>query len=103
VAKADAADWLETTLVAAEEPGVTRVVLHSVAFQYFPAETQERIARHLDMVGAAATADAPVAWLRYETERLQSTPTLRLRIWPRGEDRLLAHADPHGRKIQWVS
>ncbi len=39
VAKADAADWLETTLVAAEEPGVTRVVLHSVAFQYFPAET----------------------------------------------------------------
>ncbi len=55
------------------------------------------------MVGSAATADAPVAWLRYETERLQSTPTLRLRIWPRGEDRLLAHADPHGRKIQWVS
>ncbi len=102
VAKADAADWLETTLVAAEEPGVARVVLHSVAFQYFPAETQERIARHLDMVGSAATADAPVAWLRYETERHQSTPTLRLRIWPGGEDRLLAHADPHGRKVTWL-
>ena len=102
VAKADAADWLEENLVVAPEPGTVRVVLHSVAFQYFPAGTQERIARHLERVGSAASSDAPVAWLRYETERLQSTPTLRLRIWPGGEDRLLADADPHGREVKWL-
>jgi hypothetical protein len=79
------------------------VVLHSIAFQYFPAGTQERIARHVARVGASARPDAPVAWLRYELEDLQGIPTLRLRMWPGGKDRLLAHADPHGRWIKWVA
>ena len=35
VDKADAADWIEASLALAPEPGVTRVVMHSVAFQYF--------------------------------------------------------------------
>jgi hypothetical protein len=103
VQQGDAADWLEQNLVGASEPGAVRVVLHSIAFQYFPAETQDRIARHLEGVGSAATPDAPVAWLRYELEELAGTPTLRLRLWPGGEDRLLAHADAHGRKVTWLA
>ncbi|MGA0598501.1 DUF2332 domain-containing protein [Enterovirga sp. CN4-39] len=102
VASGDAASWLETALGGGEGAGRARVVLHSIAFQYFPTETQDRIARHLEAVGSAATADAPVAWLRYEMEELAGTPTLRLRVWPGGEDRLLAHADAHGRKVSWL-
>jgi hypothetical protein len=49
-----------------------------------------------------AREDAPVAWLRYELEELKASPTLRLRVWPGGEDRLLAHADAHGREIRWL-
>ncbi len=100
--KGDAADWLEETLAATSEPGTVRVVLHSIAFQYFPAGTQERIATHLERVGASARTDAPVAWLRYELEQRQGSPTLRLRLWPGGEDRLLAHADAHGLRVRWA-
>jgi hypothetical protein len=103
VRKGDAAEWLEAELHELGEPGTARVVLHSIAFQYFPAGTQERIARHVARVGASARPDAPVAWLRYELEDLQGIPTLRLRMWPGGKDRLLAHADPHGRWIKWVA
>jgi hypothetical protein len=103
VAEGDAAAWLEAELGDAAEPGVVRVVLHSIAFQYFPSETQERIARHLERVGASASPEAPVAWLRYELEQLRGSPSLRLRLWPGGEDRLLAHADPHARAVEWIA
>ncbi|HEX8062676.1 MAG TPA: DUF2332 family protein, partial [Allosphingosinicella sp.] len=39
----EAADWLGARLAGAREPGVTRVVLHSIAFQYFPDSTKARI------------------------------------------------------------
>jgi hypothetical protein len=102
VAEGDAAAWLEAELGEAAEPGVVRVVLHSIAFQYFASETQERIARHIERVGQSASPEAPVAWLRYELEQVRGSPSLRLRLWPGGEDRLLAHADPHARAVEWV-
>lgn len=40
----DAADWTEATLLSAPEPGVARVLLHSVAYAYFPPAAQARIA-----------------------------------------------------------
>jgi hypothetical protein len=100
--RADAADWLSARLAAPPEAGVARVVYHSVAFQYFPAATQAAVAARLDQAGEAAGAETPLAWLRYETEPGAQDPTLRLRLWPGGRDRLLAHADPHGRKVRWV-
>lgn len=36
--QADAADWLETKLSTAPEAGVCRVVMHTIAYQYFPPE-----------------------------------------------------------------
>lgn len=99
--RGDAAQWVETQITAEARPGVTRVVMHSIAFQYFPADTRERIARHLATVGAAATPDAPLAWLRYEMDPGSESPALRLRLWPGGDDVLLARAHPHGRSIAW--
>jgi hypothetical protein len=106
----DAADWAEAHVVPAA--GVTTVVFHSIAHQYFPAATQARIAAHMDRIGAAATADAPLAWLRYELEDASAgaLPTLRLRLWGgdrsagdySGADRLLARAHPHGAAVQWL-
>jgi hypothetical protein len=97
----DAADWVEARLAEPREAGVTRVVLHSIAFQYFPDETKARIASAMEEAGAAATFAAPLAWLRYEHdggERIE----LRLKAWPSGEERLLAHCHPHGSKVKWL-
>lgn len=99
---ADAAAWIEEHLPIEGEPGLTRVVMHSVAFQYFPPDAQDRVRSHLEQAGAAATAEAPLAWLRYEKLPDEEHYSLRLRTWP-GEDRLLAWAHPHGRSIRWVA
>lgn len=102
VERGDAADWIEARLSEAPKPGVTRVVLHSVAFQYFPRESKARIEAAMDPAGAGATLEAPLAWLRYEFEGGEGT-TLRLKAWPGGEERLLAHCHPHGSKVDWLA
>lgn len=99
----DAASWVEREIEAAEPmAGQARVVFHSIAYQYFPADTQARIAASLERTGSAATAERPLAWLRYEADEAGALPTLRLRLWP-GEDRILARLDPHGRQVDWLS
>lgn len=99
--RADAADWIEARLAIEPEPGVARVTMHSVAFQYFGAGAQARVARHIEAAGARASAAAPLAWLRFEKRPEDETYSLRLRIWP-GEDRLLAWAHPHGSSVRWL-
>jgi hypothetical protein len=99
----DAAAWTETRMFDAPEPGVTRVVLHSVAFQYFHPETQARVAAAIEAAGASAGEETPVAWLRYERLPEEADFTLRLRLWPDGEDRLLARGHAHGRWAEWLA
>lgn len=102
VDRAGAADWLEAKLALEPEPGVARVVMHSVAFQYFDPESQKRVAAHIEAAGKRASAAAPLAWLRYEQEQEDGRPSLRLRTWP-GDEQLLAWAHPHGRSVRWLS
>jgi len=99
---ADAADWLEAHLAIAPVAGRARVIMHSVAFQYFPSEVQERIRLRIWKAGAQAHSNAPVAWLRFEKEPEDYETSLRLALWPAGEDLLLAFCHPHGRAISWV-
>jgi hypothetical protein len=101
--RGDAAAWTEAQV--APVPGSVAVVYHSIAFQYFPPDTAARIAAHLAAVGAAATPEAPVAWLRYEMDdpAAPQLPTLRLTLWRGGapDERLLARAHPHGTFLTW--
>lgn len=101
--RADAADWLEATLAVAPEPGVCRVVMHTIAYQYFPPEGQARIRDHLAQVGARATQDAPLAWLSFEATSggVDRRPALDLTVWPGDETRRLAICQPHGAEIDW--
>lgn len=102
VARGDAAGWLEARLAEAPSPGATRVVLHSVAWQYFPAEAQARCEAALAAAAAAASEAQPLAWLRFELRPGEEAHSLRLRSWPGGEERLLAWGQAHGRRVRWV-
>ena len=97
----DAADWLEARLSLEPEAGVCRVVMHTVAFQYFPADTQQRIKAWLVEAGARASEAAPLAWLRLEKLAADAHFSLRLRCWP-GEGALLAWSHPHCSWIEWL-
>ncbi len=96
VERADAADWVENAIGRDD----CRVLMHSIAFQYFPAATRRRIADHMEKIGTKS--EEPLAWLRFELDpKMENIFTLRLRLWPGGEDRLLAVAGPHGTPIEW--
>ena len=57
-----------------------------------------RITEVLERAGAAATAEDPLGWVRYEPDEWdRRRAAVWLRTWPHGGDRLVAHVDYHGR------
>lgn len=99
VGPADAADWAEAHLAVEPEPGVCRVVQHTVAWQYFPEATKARVRARLEAAGARASAEAPLALLRLESE--PDAFRLRLTVWPGGEERVLAEPEAHVGRVRW--
>jgi hypothetical protein len=57
-------------------------------------------------VGATATPQRPLAWLRLEMDdpANPAQPAIRLRLWQggAGQERLLGHAHAHGTFVQWA-
>jgi len=96
----EAASWVEDRIPETpEQPGRVRVLFHSVVWRYLPLETQQRIEAHMERCGARAEAHSPLAWLRFELIDTAPGAVLTLKLWPTGEDVVLAHAQPHGRSI----
>ena len=103
IAKADGADWIEAQLALPQSPGVTRVVFHSIALQYFPPEGRARVRTAIQAAGKRATPDRPLAWLSMEFIGQVITAELRLQCWPgSGETELLARTHPHGARVEWL-
>jgi hypothetical protein len=100
VEAADAVDW--TLARAAPRPGVATVVYHSIFWQYLGPSTQAGLTEAVELHGAAASPDAPLAWLRMEPAPGRIMPIeLRLTLWPGGETRRLATVQAHGAWIVW--
>ena len=79
------------------------VVQQSIMWQYVPTEIRWRITSVLEEVGRDATAESPLAWVRFEPDEWnRHRVAVRLRTWPDGGDRLVAHADYHGRWLEPV-
>ncbi len=100
--KEDAALFVKRKL-AEHQPGSAFVLFHSIMWQYMPETTKAEIETALSEAGSAASADAPVAWLRMEPlDTRDPHATLSLTLWPDGETRQLASCDYHGRWIEWA-
>ena len=99
----DAGEWLEERLVKSQSNGIGRLIMHSIAFQYFAPETQAQVSAAIERAGVEATARRPLGWLRFERLADERSPSLRLRTWPRGDDYLLARCHPHGAWIRWLA
>ena len=84
-------------------PGQALVLMHSVVWQYIAKPEQADIGARMEAAGHAATADAPLAWLRFEPPAPDKTVEVRCRFWPGGEDRLLARCHPHAARIEWLA
>jgi hypothetical protein len=101
VDQADAVAWVATHL-ARPTPGRATVLFHSISALYFDSEYRRRFEEAIEHAGTGASAQAPLAWLSLEFERDKDRFATRLRLWPGGEDRLIALSGPHGPPVRWL-
>lgn len=100
--KSRAADFVERELVKPQERGTTRVLMHSIVWQYLPDDEQVRITRAMEAAGRAASPDRALAWIMVEADRTLLGHRLVVRHWPGGGGETeLAIAHAHGASIDW--
>lgn len=100
----NAADFIEAELAKPQAAGTTRVLMHSIVWQYVPADQQARVTAAMEAAGAAATPDRPLAWIALEANRTLHRHELVLRTWPGGDaPQMLGHAHAHGAWIEWLA
>jgi len=104
LAQGDAADWVEARLAEPQPEGVTRVLIHSVVWQYLPATSRERIRVAMAAVGARATVERPLGWVMMEPNRDLHRHEVRVRGWP-GERamELVALTHAHGAWVEGLA
>ena len=97
-----AADFVRQRL-SQRSAGRAVVLMHSVVWQYIARAEQDDIRAQMEAAGQAATAEVPLAWLRFEPPAPDQAVELRCRTWPGGADRLLARCHPHAARIDWLA
>ncbi len=104
---ADAGDFAAGMLARPQQPGIAKVMFHSIMWQYLPAATQARITAAFEAAAIKASLDAPLGWIALETDPATFRHELRVRLWDggthRGEEHLLSHAHPHGAWVEWIA
>ena len=93
VTTGDAGEWLEKQLSVPAEDRL-RVVLHTVAWQYFPSKTRAQAE------AAMRSATGPIARIAMEYDGGKGAGVT-LTTWPDGAQREIARADFHGRWVNW--
>ncbi len=83
-------------------PGQAVVLMHSVMWQYLEPDEQRLVEALMQAAAATATDEMPLAWLRFEPQLPDQHMELRCRLWPGGDDTLLARCHPHGTWVRWL-
>ncbi len=92
-------EWLPR-LLAEPRHGATTVVYHAIVYEYFSEAVRRDFHQALDRAGAAATSDAPLAWLRFEATPATRGYAVTLTTWPGGDERVVAMAGAHGTDVR---
>lgn len=103
IVRATAPDFIEAELRKPQTKGTTRVLMHSIVWQYVPEDQQLRVTTAMEEAGAEATPDRPLAWIALEANRTVHHHELVVRYWPGGEaSKMLGRAHPHGAWVEWM-
>lgn len=98
----NAADFVEAELAKPQEAGTTRMLMHSIVWQYVPDDQKARVTAAMEAAGAQATTERPLAWVSLEANRVLHIHEMTLRFWPGGEEPVVVtRAHPHGAWIGW--
>ena len=103
IVRATAPDFIEAELRKPQAKGTTRVLMHSIVWQYVPEDQQLRVTTAMEEAGAEATPDRPLAWIALEANRTVHHHELVVRYWPGSEaSKMLGRAHPHGAWVEWM-
>lgn len=102
VDRADAAEWIERKLSVPQIPGTTRVLMHTIVWDYLPAAIKARIEAAFNGAGAAATRERPFAHLAIESDEIRGSARISLTVWPDGRTVTMGRGDFHGRWAEWA-
>jgi hypothetical protein len=80
------ADAAEARLAEPQDPGVARVLMHSVVWQYLPEATAARIRAAMAEAGERASPERPLAWVAMEPDRAVGEMMVSVRSWPGATD-----------------
>lgn len=98
----NAADFVEAELAKPQAAGTTRILMHSIVWQYVPEDQQARVTAAMEAAGARATPERPLAWVALEANRVLHIHEMVVRYWPGGEaGQVVTRAHPHGAWIAW--
>jgi hypothetical protein len=91
----------ENAQLSRRVPGVVTVLFHSLVWLYFSGPQQDRARSLLAEAAEKATSRAPFAWLRMERSE-SGSPSFDVHptVWPSGETKLIARADPLGQMVE---
>ncbi|WBY17746.1 DUF2332 domain-containing protein [Erythrobacteraceae bacterium WH01K] len=106
IARLDAAGFVTQALAQDQAEGTTRVLFHSLVWQYVPDFQQDAVIEAMEEAAASASPGRPLAWLSLETNRETFAHELVARYWDgatKGEPHLLASAHPHGAWVEWLA
>jgi hypothetical protein len=99
----DAGDFVREMLARTQAAGVTRVLYHSIMWQYLPLATRDAITAAMTGAGAEATRERPLAWIWLEMNRETFAHELKVKYWPGGGEWVtLGNAHPHGAWVKWL-
>lgn len=108
IVRSAAADFLAARLQqrnAQKDKPSGFVLYHSIVWQYIARDEQQRITATMQQAGATATAQAPLAWLRFEPGQARDGADLTLTVWdgssPQAREERLGAGDYHGRWMRW--
>jgi hypothetical protein len=98
----NAADFVEAELAKPQAAGTTRMLMHSIVWQYVPDDQKARVTAAMEAAGARASAERPLAWVSLEANRVMHIHEMVVRYWPGGADgEIVTRAHPHGAWIGW--
>ena len=102
IAHKPAGEFVAEVLARPAQTGVTRMIMHSVVWQYIPGDERRAITAAIEATGSEATPKSPIAWVMLEANRDTHRHELTVRWWPHGSEPVrLATAHPHGAWVQW--
>lgn len=99
VDRADAVEWLAD--VARPERDALTVVVHSVVTEHLSDAARAALDEQIEALASASSTVGPLA--RLSMERGPDAYETRLRLWPLGEEWLVARSDGHAQSLHWCN